>query len=66
MKLRIIKKDDKFYPQIFSDKFKKWTGCYNDESFDPCSYNTIEEALVRIEKIKKQHPKPEVVWEEEY
>ena len=66
MKLRIIKKEKNFVPQVFNTKLNRWTRCYIDESLDTDVYHTVEEAKELINEYKKQHPKPEVVWEEEY
>ena len=72
MKLRIIKgKKDEFIPQYLNpdDILPAWRVCKitNDKG---CLITKIchsqEDAIEIIENFKKQHPKPEIVWEGEY
>ena len=64
MKLRIIKKEGDFVPQFFNVKNDYW---FEIDSGDlACHHYTMEEAMEVVEDFKKRHPKPEVVWEEEY
>ena len=68
MKLRIIKEDDEFIPQYFDDegKFPCWRECRADNYLDARYYHTEKDAMKVIEEFKKRHPKPNVVWEEDY
>jgi hypothetical protein len=67
MKLRIIEKGDNYVPQYFDTegKFPAWRECRVDDYLVPRYYD-LEEAKEVIEEFKKKHPKPKVVWEEDY
>ena len=66
MKLRIVKiyKND-FVPEFYDESSNKWCEFRIDDRLD-CIHHTLDEAKKVIEEYKRRHPKPEVVWEEEY
>lgn len=68
MKLRIIKEEKQYIPQYWNEESKwgGWQECRKDNSLVARYYYTLEDAMKVIEKFKELHPKPEVVWEEEY
>jgi len=68
MKLRIIKEGDEFIPQYFDVEGRRpgWNTCYTDNYLVARHYFTEEAAMKVIEEFKRQHPKPNVVWEEDY
>lgn len=57
-----------FIPQYFDeeDKFPGWQTCHTDNLLVARHYYTLEAAMKVIETFKLKHPKPKVVWEEDY
>lgn len=65
---RVEEEVTEFIPQYFDeeDKFPGWQTCHTDNYLVARHYYTLEAAMKVIETFKLKHPKPKVVWEEDY